>query len=72
MLARRMLGASRVGSFLTSSRKGSGAGSSGFEVVWEMISDPGEVHRRVLPAVENERIFVLARAPSQERAIAMR
>ena len=27
---------------------------------------------RVLPAVENERIFVLARAPSQERALAMR
>jgi membrane protein YdbS with pleckstrin-like domain len=28
------------------------AGSPGFEVVWEMISDPGEVHRRVLQAVE--------------------
>ena len=27
---------------------------------------------RVLPAVENERIFVLARAPSRKRAIAMR
>ncbi|MCH2144364.1 MAG: PH domain-containing protein [Phycisphaerales bacterium] len=28
------------------------AGSSGFEVVWEMVSDPVDVHHKVLEAVE--------------------
>lgn len=42
-LLERMLGLGTLGI--------STAGSSGFEVVWEMISEPGEVHRRVLEAI---------------------
>ena len=40
----RMLGLGTVG-FAT-------AGSNGFEVVWEMISDPIETHRRILEAIQ--------------------
>jgi len=43
-LLERLLGLGSIG-FATS-------GSSGFEVVWHMIGDPGDVHRKVLEAIE--------------------
>ena len=40
----RLLGLGTIG-FAT-------AGSNGFEVIWEMISDPIDTHRRILQAIE--------------------